>query len=67
MQCTAARVGSLWGNPLSLPLALLMPGSPDAKVRMYVVYLKYWTLSLMHLVVYPKVLFHPNFSIKAWV
>ena len=31
---------------------------------MYLVYLKYWTLSLMPLMVYPKVLFHPNFSIK---
>ena len=38
---------------------------PDAKVRMYLVYLKCWTLNLMPLMVYPKVLFHPNFSIKA--
>ena len=37
---------------------------PDAKVRMYLVYLKYWTLNLMPLMVYPKVLFHPNFTIK---
>ena len=35
----------------------------DAKVRMYLVYLKYWTLNLMPLMVYPKVLFHLNFSI----
>ena len=38
---------------------------PDARVRIYLVYLKYWTLNLMPLMVYPKVLFHPNFSIKA--
>ena len=37
---------------------------PDAKVWMYSVYLKYWTLHLMPLIVYPKVLFRPNFSIK---
>ena len=29
------------------------------------VYLKYWTLNLMPLLSYPKVLFHPNFSINA--
>ena len=38
--------------------------SPDAKVRMYLVYLKYWTLNLKPLVVYPEVLFHPNSGIK---
>ena len=38
--------------------------SPDAEVWMYLVYLKNWTLNLMPLIVYPKVLFHPNFSIK---
>ena len=37
--------------------------APDAKVRTYLVYLKYWTLNLVPLV-YPKALFHPNFSIK---
>ena len=31
---------------------------------MYLVYLKYWTLNLMPLMVYAKVVFHPNFSIK---
>ena len=31
---------------------------------MYLVYLKYWTPSLMLLMVYPKVLFHPMFSIN---
>ena len=31
---------------------------------MYLVYLKYWTLNLMPPMVYPKVLFHPVFSIK---
>ena len=31
---------------------------------MYLVYLKYWTLNLMHLMVYPKVRFIPNYSIK---
>ena len=36
---------------------------PDAKVWMYLVYLKYWTLFLRPLMVYPKVLFHPHFSI----
>ena len=29
------------------------------------VYLKYWTLNLMPLMVYPKVLFHPMFIIRA--
>ena len=38
--------------------------TPDAKVWMYLVYLKYWTLNLMPMIVYPKVL-HLNFSIKA--
>ena len=36
----------------------------DAKVWIYLVYHMYWTLTLMLLMVYPKVLFHPNFSIK---
>ena len=36
----------------------------DAKVQMHLVYLKYWSLSLMSLMVYPKVLLHPNLSIK---
>ena len=41
------------------------PGSgPDAKVQMCLVYLKHWTLNLMPLMVYPKVLFHINFTIK---
>ena len=31
---------------------------------MYLVYLRYWALNLMPLMVYPKVLFPPNFSIK---
>ena len=35
---------------------------PDAKVRMCLVYFKYWTLNFM---VYPKILFHPTSSIKA--
>ena len=38
--------------------------TPDAKIRMYLVYFKYWTMNLMPLMVYPKVLLHPNFSIK---
>ena len=37
--------------------------APDAIVR-YLVYLKYWTLNLMPLMVYPKLLFHPKSSIK---
>ena len=40
---------------------------PNAKVWKYLVYLKYlkyWTLSLIPLMVYPKILFHPNFSVK---
>ena len=37
--------------------------SPDAKVWMDLVYLKYCTRSLMRLMVYHKVLFHPMFSI----
>ena len=32
---------------------------------MYLVYLKYWTLNLMPIMVYPKVLVHPMYSIKA--
>ena len=39
--------------------------SPDAKVWMYLVYFKYWTLNLIPLMVYPKVIFRPMFSIKA--
>ena len=31
---------------------------------MYLVYSKYWTLNLMPLMVYPKVSFHPNLSIR---
>ena len=37
---------------------------PDAEDRVYLVYLKYWTLNLNPLMVYPKVLFHPIFNIK---
>ena len=37
---------------------------PNAKVWRYLVYLKYWTLSLRPLMIYPKVLTPPNFSIK---
>ena len=37
---------------------------PDDKVRRYLVYLKYWTLHLDPLTVYPKVLFPQNFIIK---
>ena len=37
---------------------------PDAEVRMHLVYLKYCILHLMPLMVYPKVIFHLNFSIK---
>ena len=36
----------------------------DAKGRMYLVYLKYWTLNPMPLMVYPKVLIHPNVASK---
>ena len=35
---------------------------PDDKVRRYLVYLKYWTLNLMHVMVYP-VLLPPTFTI----
>ena len=47
---------------------LLLPSHtslPDAKIWMYLVYTKYWTLNCMFLMVYPKVLLPPNFSIKA--
>ena len=37
--------------------------TPDAEVRMHLVYLKYWALNLMPQTIYPKVLFHPMFSI----
>ena len=36
--------------------------SPDAKIRMYMVYLKYYTLNLRPPMVYPKVLVRLNFS-----
>ena len=49
-------------KPLNPPSA-----SPDAKGRMYLVYLKYWTPKLIPLMVQPTVLFHPNFSIKVSV
>ena len=42
-----------------------LPNCPDDKVRMCWVYLKYWTLNHRPLMVYPKVLFPPNFIIKA--
>ena len=38
---------------------------PDDKVRRYLVYLKYWTLNPRPLMVYPKVLFPPNFIINS--
>ena len=34
---------------------------PDDEVGRYLVYLKYWTLNLMPVMVYPKVLLPPNF------
>ena len=37
---------------------------PDDKVWRYLVYLKYWTLNFRPLMVYPEVLFPPNFIIK---
>ena len=37
---------------------------PDAKVWRYSVYLKYWTLELGPLMVYPEVQSPPNFSIS---
>ena len=43
----------------------VLSDSPDAKVCNYLVYLKYWTLTLMPLMVYPKVPFRPKFSIQA--
>ena len=56
----------LESHPL-VPFALLswVLTCTDAKVRMNLVYLKYWTLNLVPLMVYPQVIFHPNFSIKA--
>ena len=41
-----------------------LTGAPVAKVRMYLVNLKYWTLNLMPPMVYPEVLFPLNSSIK---
>ena len=49
---------------MGLPLSVSRE-HPDAEVRMCLVYLKYWTLNRMPLMVYPEVLFHLNFSIKA--
>ena len=42
---------------------------PDDRVWRYLVNLKYWTPNLRPLIVYPKVLFPPNFSVKGgiWV
>ena len=37
---------------------------PDEKVWRHLVYLKYWTLNIGALMVYLKVPFPPNFSIK---
>ena len=45
-------------------LARLFLGKPDDTVRRKLVSLKYWILNLMPLMVYPKVLFPPNFVIK---
>ena len=55
---------------VSIPVAVYLEpacphAAPDAKVQMYLVYSKCWTLNLMPLMVYPSVLLHPNFSIKA--
>ena len=36
----------------------------DDRVWRYLVYLKYWTLHLKPLIVYPKVPFHPNSIIR---
>ena len=44
---------------------LCITAAPDAKVWMFLVSLKYWILKLMPQMVYPEVLFHLNFSIKA--
>ena len=38
-------------------------GRPDDKIRRHLVYLKYWTLNLTTLMVYPEGLFAPNFII----
>ena len=38
--------------------------SPDDKVRRHLVYLKYWTLNINPLLVYPEVRFPPNFIIN---
>ena len=36
---------------------------PDVKARRYLVYLKFWTINFMPVMVYSKVLLHPNFII----
>ena len=38
--------------------------APDDEFRRFLVYLKYWTLDLRALMVYPKVQFPPGFIIK---
>ena len=48
---------------ISYPSCLTSTRYPDDKIRRYLVYLKYWTLNLRSIIVYPKVLFHPNFII----
>ena len=44
--------------------SIFYPARHTAKVRMYLVYLEYWTPNLMPLMVYRELLFHPNLSIK---
>ena len=52
-----------WFMPAVRPSLPLTP-CPDDIVRRYLVYLKYWTLNLRPLMVYPKVLFPPDIIIK---
>ena len=54
---------SYWIIAGEIQAAQQAQSSPDESLE--VVYLKYWTLNLRPLMVYPKVLFPPNFIIKA--
>ena len=52
-------------NPLIVVIhPFRMASSPDDKLQRYLGYLRYWTLNLRPLIIYPYILFPPNFIIK---
>ena len=56
--CTHIRMLWCWSRDFCQAVG---KSSPDYKVQRYLVYLKYWTLNLTRLMVYPKLLFPSNF------